>query len=441
MKSHYFGTDGIRGNVGGPIINETFVTDFGNAIGSYLNGRGSVAIGHDTRRSAKPLLNALLEGLSRWPVDIHLLDVIPTPGVSYYVAEHACALGVMITASHNPWTDNGLKLFRSDGSKFSTIEEVAFEKHFNAPLPTGKMTATTQHIDGARFYINHLLKAFKPDAFNGINVALDTAHGAAYQTGCEVLKKLGCFVTSIGNKPDGQNINQKVGSEHPLFMCKTTRKAEADIGIALDGDGDRAVLCDENGEFLSGEEILGILAINAIKGNALPNNLIITTIQSNSGLDVSIAKHGGHVIRCDVGDRNVFYKMLETNALIGGESSGHFIFRSFGPTGDGLLTALKIIEIMIATDKPLSELREGITLFPTIEKNLPVLHKKPLNQLALLQKTIRDVESLLQKDGGRVLVRYSGTENKLRILIEGKDKNSLTRHMLAIENAARQSLS
>lgn len=438
----YFGTDGVRGTYGGPVMNEDFAWRLGAAAARYLReqGRdsGRIYLGRDTRASGPSLMQALADGLAAGgftPVD---LGVVPTPAVSLALRSEPAELGVVITASHNPATDNGIKFFGPQGIKLTDDQELRLEQL----LPEAR--GASGNVAPGRFaaeqlYIVKASSLLPADALRGWKIVLDTAHGAGCATSRTVLERLGAELTLLGASPDGTNINAGVGSQHPEAMCADVLKAGARLGIAHDGDADRCILCDETGHVLDGDEILTLLAVHALERQALPRGLLVITVQSNLGVDAAVAAAGGAVVRTPVGDRYVIERMLADGAMLGGESSGHVICAEIAPTGDGLVAALKVIEVMLATGRPLSELRGALRKFPQQTAALTVAEKKPLESLARLPATIRELERELGSRG-RVLVRYSGTETKLRLLVEGPDDATVTAAMGRLAEAAKAEL-
>jgi len=443
MKRQFFGTDGIRGVYGGPIINENFAQRIGVAAGRFVSrtksdGSLRVILGRDTRASGKALLNAVAAGLASLGLDCEILDVVPTPAVAVAVAREKAAFGVVITASHNPASDNGIKFFGPNGTKLNDAQELEIEGLIPAEIPTllgrGNFSA-----DGGSGYVEAAKKLLPANALAGWKIVLDTANGATYQTSPGVLRYLGADLTLLGAEPDGANINLGVGSEHPDKLTQRVRETGARLGIAHDGDGDRCVFCDENGEMLDGDEVLTLLAVDALSRSALAKNTLVVTVQSNLGVDTAIASAGGRVLRANVGDRYVIERMRAEGAKLGGESSGHFICADVSPTGDGLVAALKVLGVMLRTGKPLSELKRVLIKFPQITRALCVKEKKPLETLPHLPIAIQQVERDLG-ERGRVLVRFSGTEPKLRLLVEAATKEIAEATMARLETVARTDL-
>ena len=452
MNRLYFGTDGIRGPYGGPIVNETFTKRIGVAVARWLDrrspvGRSSkeVLVGWDTRSSGKSLADAFALSLARdgWLPDP--LGVLPTPAIARAVLKSGAALGIAITASHNPASDNGFKLFSRDGRKLTDAEEAEIEKLLPDPGGAagrdsvdrgvgdggGAWKTAGQDGSGPRLasdpgagYIAAARAILPAGALKGWRIALDTANGATCATSTAAFQELGAELMALGNAPDGYNINAGVGSEHPELLCKRVIAGGARLGVAHDGDGDRCVVCDERGELLDGDELLGILATHALERGTLAAKTLVTTVQSNLGLDEAVKAAGGRVVRTPVGDRYVIEGMRAEGATLGGESSGHVIFSEIGPTGDGLVAALKLIEVMRETGEPLSLLRRRIRRFPQSTAALFIREKKPLSELSALSAAIKGVEAEFGSRG-RVLVRYSGTQSMLRLLVEGPDTGSV----------------
>ncbi len=439
MKRIYFGTDGVRGPYGGPVINENFAARLGVAAARVLAPRGGrVLIGRDTRGSGESLLRAIATGLAKGGAQPVSLDVVPTPAVAAAVLHEKAAFGVMITASHNPASDNGIKFFGANGMKLNDAEEFAIEQ----ALPAEEAATTTtslQTLRGLDVYLEKVRRLLPARALAGWKIVLDAANGATCGTSPLILRELGADVELIGGSPDGTNINAGVGSEHPEKLAARVRETSARIGIAHDGDGDRCILCDEQGGVLDGDEILTILALQALERRSLVADTLVVTVQSNLGVDSAVQAAGGRVVRTAVGDRYVLEGMLREGATLGGESSGHVICSEISPTGDGLVAALKVIEVMLATGRPLSELRCVLKKFPQGSLNLKVREKRDLASLPSFPATIAALEKELGTQG-RVLVRYSGTEAKLRLLVEGATAAIVHNGLGRLEAAARQDL-
>ena len=445
MQRRYFGTDGVRGPYGGPVINEAFVAALGEAAARWLASRGvasgKVLIGRDTRASGASLVSSLGAGLATGGARPVFLGIVPTPAVSRAVRLDRAALGAVVTASHNPASDNGVKFFGPEGSKLSDADEAEIESLLPKGV-AGRKAADASEIPGESAiegYVASAARLLPPGSLRGWTIVLDTANGAACASSPTVLWALGAEVVGIGNSPDGTNINQAVGSEHPGALAERVRATGARLGIAHDGDADRCVLCDEKGSVLDGDEILAILATHALANGTLAKHTLVVTVQSNLGVDAAVAAAGGRVVRTPVGDRYVSERMRAEGAVLGGESSGHIVCVDFGPTGDGLAAALKVIGVMLETGRPLSDLRRALRKFPQLAAGLTVREKRPLEGLATLVRAIRDLERDLGASG-RVLVRYSGTEPKLRLLVEGPTDAVVRAGIDRLSEAARADL-
>ena len=422
MARIYFGTDGVRGPYGGPVINEEFAARLGWAVAAWLPHKGRALIGRDTRSSGALLEAALVRGLRAGGMEPASLGVVPTPAVSRAVRAEGAALGVVITASHNPAGDNGIKFFGPGGVKLTDEQEEQIEQQLAAAPALVRTAEPVPVITGAvAGYVAAMQALLPPASLAGWRIVLDTANGATCATSPVVLRALGAHVTGLGDAPDGRNINAGVGSEHPGPLAARVRVTGARLGIAHDGDGDRCVLCDERGGVLDGDEILTLLALHALERGHLTKKTLVVTVHSNLGVDAVVVAAGGRVVRSPVGDRYVIARMLAEGATLGGESSGHVICSEISPTGDGLVAALKVIEVMLATGRPLSELRRTLKKFPQATATVAVQEKRPLESLPRLAAVIRAIESELGSQG-RVLVRWSGTEPKLRLLVEGESE-------------------
>ncbi len=448
MNRRYFGTDGIRGPYGGPVINESFVSRLGAAVGRWLKGRlpaGAsplVLIGRDTRASGPALARALAAGLASEGRTARSLGVLPTPALARAMRRPGASLGVMITASHNPACDNGIKFFRSGGAKLTDAEELQIESLLPGAADPAWLPPGLDDGEGGGAIEDYVAaeQAILPaGSLRGWRIVVDTANGAACATSPRVFRSLGAEVVGVGDAPDGRNINAGVGGEHPEKLSAAVRAAGARLGVAHDGDGDRCILCDEAGGILDGDEILAILATHALKGGHLAARTLVVTVHSNGGLDEAVAALGGRVVRTSVGDRYVAEAMAAAGASLGGESSGHIILPQISPSADGLAAALKVIEVMRDTGLSLSELRRVLVKYPQATTAVAVKEKRPLEGLSGLREAIRAVEAQTQ-GRGRVLVRYSGTESKLRILVEARDQAAARAGLSRIETAARAEL-
>lgn len=444
MKRQFFGTDGVRGPYGGPVMNELFAWRLGAAAAGFVTGGPALAsrrvlIGRDTRASGPALEQALAAGLASAGLEPVSLGVVPTPAVSLAVRREAAALGAVITASHNPAADNGIKFFGAGGVKLTDEQELQIEALLPPRAPLARLRPPLGTMDAGAAYVGAVAGLLPAGALRQWKIVLDTAHGATVQTSRVALEAFGARVDQVGGAPDGTNINAGVGSEHPELMGVRVRAADARLGIAHDGDGDRCVLCDERGDALDGDEILTILALHALGAGKLAANALVVTVQSNLGVDAAVTEAGGRVLRTPVGDRYVIERMLVEGATLGGESSGHVICADISPTGDGLVAALKVIEVMLATGRPLSALRKALRKFPQQSAALTVREKKPLESLPGLRAAIAALEASLGAQG-RVLVRYSGTEPKLRLLVEGPTDAVVAGGVAALRAAAASEL-
>jgi phosphoglucosamine mutase len=374
---------------------------------------------------------AIAAGLASAGVDIILAGTVPTPAIAYLTAAQEATFGVVISASHNPFEDNGIKFFGPDGYKLSdeqeqAIEDAYFRSSHALPDVFSKDIGRVSRLpDAVERYASLAAASFpRPGSLKGLKIAVDTANGAAFQTTPLVLSNLGATLELRSATPDGFNINAECGSTHPELISRVVRETGADVGIAHDGDADRVVFCDEKGEPLDGDELLAIAAVDYLRQNRLRDKTLVATVMSNFGLDELLQSHGGRVLRTAVGDRNVIDAMIKNRLNLGGEQSGHLVFREFVTTGDGLISALQILSIMVSTGKPLSELRLLLKKFPQVQRNLHVRSKPPIDQVPGLTQAIRTAEKALAEKG-RVLVRYSGTEPLIRLLLEGPDRAQL----------------
>ncbi len=451
-----FGTDGVRGTANiEPVTAETALKLGQAAAHVFKNleaqSRGrdkhKIVIGKDTRLSGYMLENALSSGLLSMGVDVLFIGPLPTPGVAYVTRSLRADAGIVITASHNPYDDNGIKFFRADGYKLDDeierrIEELVFSGEIESIRPSAKEIGKAVRIDDALGrYIEHAKSSFPRHlTLDGLRVAVDCANGAAYKSTPCVLRELGAEVCVYGNNPDGVNINRECGSMHAENLCRLVREHRADLGVAHDGDADRVVLCDENGRLVDGDDILVVLALEQLSAGTLAGKTVVATVMSNAGMVAAIEAAGGKVIRAAVGDQNVLAEMLKHELNVGGEQSGHIILRDYSTTGDGLVAALQILRVMKSTGKKLSALAGGWTRFPQLLTNLVVRERKPLDQLDGARRLVAQAEKELGATGGRVLLRYSGTEPKIRLLLEGPEAAALDQWNKKITQALKQEL-
>jgi len=435
QQTKIFGTDGVRGTANiEPVTAETALKLGRAAAHVFKNletqsrgrGRHKIVIGKDTRLSGYMLENAISSGVLSMGVDVLLIGPLPTPGVAYVTRSLRADAGIVITASHNPYADNGIKFFRADGYKLDDvieqrIEKLVFSGEINTIGPTADAIGKAVRIDDALGrYIEYAKSSFPRQlTLEGLRVVADCAHGAAYKSTPCVLRELGAEVIVCGDKPDGTNINRDCGSMFPEHLCQLVRRHHAHLGLAHDGDADRAILCDERGRLIDGDDVLAIVGLERLAEGSLRGKTVVATVMSNAGLATVIEQAGGRLLRTAVGDQNVLAAMLKGDYNVGGEQSGHIIFRDYGTTGDGLLAALQILRVMKTSGKPLSQLAACWTRFPQMLTNIKVREKKPLDQVDGLPALLRKAEAALQSQGGRILLRYSGTEPKVRLLLEG----------------------
>jgi phosphoglucosamine mutase len=438
-----FGTDGVRGvaNVE-PVTAETALK-LGRAaahVFTKLNprehparARPKIVLGKDTRLSGYMLENAFVAGITSLGVDVLIIGPLPTPGVAYITRSLRADAGIVLSASHNSYEDNGIKFFRHDGYKLDDqveqqIEQLVFSGDVDAIRPTaGKIGRATRIDDALGRYVEFAKQSFpRGMTLEKLRVAVDVANGAAYKSTPCILRELGADIVVEHNTPDGTNINAKCGSTFPAEIQRMVKDLRAQVGITHDGDADRVLLCDENGELVDGDEILAIASIDFLQRKRLRDDTLVATVMSNFGLDEALAAHGGKVIRAKVGDRYVLEEMVSRNLNVGGEQSGHMIFRDFTTTGDGIISALQILRIMKESGKPLSELKRCLKKYPQAQRNLKVKRKPPLEELPKLMKLVNETERQLNGKG-RILLRYSGTEPKIRLLIEGRELEQIDR--------------
>jgi phosphoglucosamine mutase len=426
-----FGTDGIRGRANVHPMTPEVAMRFGMAVAAHFGREGKVVVGKDTRRSGYMLEMALASGLCALGVDVMLTGPLPTPGVAYLAKSMRADAGVVISASHNPFEDNGFKLFANDGFKLPD----SVEGHIEALMEPGAVDDRLVHgesigkafrlEDAGGRYITHV-KHVLPQEYelDGLRVVVDCAHGAAYKVAPKIFAELGADVVRTGVEPDGTNINAGVGAMHPEHLSHAVREYRADIGVALDGDADRAVVCDHRGQIIDGDVLLAIIGRDLAERGALRGQAVVATVMSNIGLERSLAEIGVGLVRTPVGDRYVVEAMRERGCNLGGEQSGHLICLDHSTTGDGLVSALTVLAVMVRREKRLAELAEVMTRYPQVSRSFTVPRKLPLEQLAKTRAGISAVEARLG-DEGRVVVRYSGTESKLRVMVEGTDEREL----------------
>lgn len=444
MKKKYFGTDGIRGKVGKEPITAEFMLRLGAAMGRVLarSGSGKVLIGKDTRISGYMFESALEAGLSASGIDIHLLGPMPTPAVAYLTRTFHAQAGIVISASHNPYFDNGIKFFSADGSKLPDEVELAIEMELDKPLTTvdsSKLGKAVRIEDAPGRYIEFCKSTIPASMhFRGWNIVVDCAHGATYHIAPNVLRELGANVIEIGIEPNGLNINDEVGSTHPQSLQQAVLDHSADFGIAFDGDGDRVVMVDHTGALLDGDEILYILARSRIEANLLVGP-VIGTVMSNLGLEHALAALGAPFRRVAVGDRYVMEALKEFGGMLGGETSGHIICLDRTTTGDGIISALQVMAAMLKSDKSLYELKEGIRKYPQTMVNVVMDKKIDVLNLMPVQSAMRSAEHQLGSQG-RILLRPSGTEPVVRVMVEGSDSDQVESIAIHLASVVKQAI-
>ena len=422
-----FGTDGIRGRANEYPMTAEMAMKIGQAVAYLFKGPGHIPliiVGKDTRISGDMIENSLIAGLCSRGANAVAVGVLPTPGIAFLTTDMKADAGIVISASHNPFEDNGIKIFGSDGCKLTEEQEQAIEEllsdglSFPIPLPQECGRASRLPYAGGR-YISFLRRTF-PEMISvaGAGIVLDCANGATSKVAPALFRQLGARVTALFSKPNGININVNCGSQHPGELAETVVKKRAAAGFAFDGDGDRMIAVDEKGSVLTGDQVLAICAASLKKEGKLANNLVIRTVMSNIGMSVSFRKMGIDSVMTDVGDRAVLQEMRSRGAVIGGEDSGHLIFLNHHTTGDGIITALQLLEVMGKEKKPLSELAKIMTVFPQTLINVEVKKREDTTSVPEIARIVKDVEDRLGKDG-RVLVRYSGTQNLCRVMVEG----------------------
>jgi len=426
-----FGTDGVRGLAGGK-LNAMNVMRLAIAAGIHLKKRSKynkILVGKDTRRSGYMIENALVSGLTAVGFDVVQIGPMPTPAIAFITENMRCDAGIMITASHNPYYDNGIKFFGSKGNKLDRSDEAEIEKIFenmdeleSAFVFKKEIGRSVRIDDVVGRYIVHIKNSF-PNQFSlyGKRIVVDCANGAAYIVAPTVLRELGAEVIVLGDKPDGYNINTNCGATHPEVLAQKVIETRADIGIALDGDADRIVIVDEKGEVVDGDKLIGALAMHLKNEKKLANEKVVATVMSNQGLSDYLDSNGLRLERSDVGDKHVLEMMKRIGSNFGGEQSGHVIFSDFAKTGDGLVSALQAFAYMIETNKTASEAFNVFELYPQELVNITIAHKIPIDEIEGVSELFKEIESA----GMRHLVRYSGTENLMRILLEGKNHTEL----------------
>jgi phosphoglucosamine mutase len=454
MGQKLFGTDGVRGLANRFPMTGEIAMAVGRAVAHVLFSnpktvvrssipvglkplestkpirRAKIVIGKDTRLSGYMLEQALASGVCSMGADVIFIGPLPTPGVAFVTQSMRADAGIMISASHNSFEDNGIKIFTADGYKLPDELELEIERLVfsasgspgDADRPTGDLVGKAYRIDDAHGRYLVFLKSLFPKDLDllGMRIVLDCANGAAYKVAPLVFEELGAEVIKQGVSPDGLNINEQCGALYPDAIAGATVKFRADVGISLDGDGDRCILCDENGEIVDGDQIMGLCALQMARENSLKGNTVVATPMSNLGLELTLKEHGISLVRAQVGDRYVVDTMRKNGFNLGGEQSGHVVFLDQSTTGDGIVAALKVLEAMRRTGKPLSELKKAIHLCPQVREDIHVVRKEPFENIPEIAQAIARGEAELGSSG-RIFVRYSGTESLARVLVEGEN--------------------
>lgn len=431
MEGTLFGTDGVRGTANSFPMTAELALALGKAVAHVFRGGSGmhrIVIGKDTRLSGYMFEDALASGICSMGVNVIQIGPLPSPALAFLTADMRCDAGVMVSASHNSYLDNGIKFFAKDGYKLPMEMErrienlVASEELRSAVAAAGAIGRARRIEDAAGRYVVFLKNTFPLDlSLEGLRVALDCANGAAYRVGPTVLEELGAELSCIGNQPDGRNINEGCGSSHPQRLTQLVRETKADIGIALDGDADRVLLVSEKGELIDGDGVLALCAEDLLARGALRGGAVVASAMSNLGLSLRLEELGARLVRTPVGDRHIVEEMKRGGFVLGGEQSGHIVFLEHNSTADGLLAGLQVLSIMKRRGLPLSELARGMQRFPQALVNLDVAKKRPLEELTDFQSKRRRVEDELG-ERGRVLIRYSGTEPIARVMVEGEDE-------------------
>jgi len=432
-----FGTDGIRGRTNKHPMTPENVLRIGMAAATVLRkehyGRNTILIGKDTRLSGYMIESALTSGICSMGMNVTLVGPLPTPGIAFLTRTMRIDAGIVISASHNPFQDNGIKFFSHDGFKLpdtveKKIEDLVADNSLERYRPKGEEVGKAFRLDDATGrYIEYIKSTLqKGTTFEGMRVVVDCANGATYKTTPWLLRELGAEVIAIYDKPDGININSGCSSLHMEVLQGAVREHKAHLGIAHDGDGDRTLFCDEKGRIVEGDQIMGMCATEMASARRLQGDAVAATVMSNLGLEKFLGRHGIELIRTKVGDRHVVEKMLDGGYNLGGEQSGHIIFLEFNTTGDGPITAVQVLNLMKSKNLSLSRLASKIELFPQVLMNVEVEKRQDIRSLPAVEKAIKKAEEKLGA-GGRVLVRASGTEPKIRVMLEGKDYKIITK--------------
>ncbi len=441
-----FGTDGIRAVAGEAPLDAKTIDAVGLALAHQLkatNGAPRVLLGMDTRESSEWIAAALTAGLTEGGAQVESAGVITTPGIAYLARRHGFSAGVVISASHNPWQDNGIKVFGSDGYKLPDETELRIEeeifRRLNGTREPGKNPAPAMDPKYRADYEKFLRAAVPGLNLNGLKVVLDCANGAASAIAPELFAELGGQNRLTHAAPNGRNINANCGALHPEVVAAETKSAGADLGVTFDGDADRAMFADAHGHVVNGDAVMLLAARDMQRRSMLRNDMVVATTMSNMGLEAALRRDGIRMLRAPVGDKYVLERMQQEDASLGGEQSGHILFPHLATTGDGLLTALVVLDIVRRSGRALHELIADLKVFPQVIVNVRVREKKPLDQIAAVTATIHDAETELA-DSGRVVVRYSGTEALARVMIEAESEEAMRRHAGRIAEAIRAEL-
>ncbi len=450
MSKKLFGTDGVRGEANREPMTAETALKLGRAIArSALAGSDrphKIVVGADTRLSGAMLEMALTSGICSMGVDVLAAGTLPTPGIAFLTTTLGCDAGAVISASHNPFQDNGIKFFGQDGFKLSDDEEEGIERfvlaeHVQEELPVGEHLGRLTRVDDALSrYVTFLKTGFPGNLnLNGVKMVLDCANGAAYKAAPRVFEELGADVHALGVEPDGCNINRDCGSLHPEVIRREVPERGAHIGVALDGDADRAIFADERGNEVDGDQIMGLIAWDMMTRQELKKNTLVATVMSNVGLEMAMTEMGGALVRTPVGDRYVVERMRKEGYNFGGEQSGHLVFLDRNASGDGVQSALQVMRVMKETGKPLSELAARVKKYPQILKNVEVRSRRDLSEVPLVSKVIEDWQARLGRSG-RLLVRYSGTQLLCRVMAEGENESEVSLAVEAVADAISRNL-
>jgi len=438
-----FGTDGVRGKAG-EVLTPFLAMKLAMAMGTYFRKHSKtnkILVGKDTRKSGYMIENSIVAGLTAVGYNVIQIGPMPTPAVAFLTEDMRCDAGIMISASHNPYYDNGIKLFDGHGNKLDVdiekaIEDIYFNESFE--LKVEKEIGKSKRIDDVvGRYIVHIKDSFPKDKnLSSLRIVIDTANGAAYKVAKTVFEELGADVITLHNNPNGYNINENCGAMHPQELANKVREYRADIGFAFDGDADRLVVVDEKGEIVHGDKLIGALAIHLKEEGRLANNGVVATIMSNQALEDFLKKYDIDLFRCNVGDKYVLEVMQKEGLNFGGEQSGHIILSDFAKTGDGLAAAIQVVSFLLKHNKKASEALNLFELYPQEQLNLKIKNKIPLDQIDGYEELLKNI----QKSGLRAVIRYSGTENLLRILLEGRDEKEIHKKMKEIEKFFEEKL-